>query len=175
MSEPGDATRTARTQADSIAGLVRHIVAKHHGFARREIGVIKQLFARCEARELAEPETLAAVRRFFEEMADDMLEHLRKEEERLFPVLLSDSPLDDPAKLRDVMAELDLEHEAAGEALIRLQMPLAEAMLPESDGGPLEELRRHLRLIDKDIKDHVNVERNVLFPQVRKAMEPDAG
>lgn len=151
----------------SVAEVIDHVLRKHHAFLRREIPRIRGMLKACMAQHPDEGEVLDALSSFFNGLAEDIMEHMEKEEVELFPLVLEGQDAQD---LEPVLQELDAEHELAGEKLTLSQFPVVRALLPTAAG---EQLHSALMAFEADLGAHIDLERDVLFPGIRGALKGD--
>jgi regulator of cell morphogenesis and NO signaling len=144
----------------TLSELIRHIVTKHHGYLRRNMPVIAAALA-----ESGQAELSAA----FDELRTELMDHVSKEESVLFPAidrferaLASGEPLPKPyfGSVRLPLQILEQEHEIADHALERIRQLTEDYTRP---AGPIADA---LCALDADLREHMRLENEVLFPRV---------
>jgi len=161
--DTGAADGAKASRSDGLfSPLIDEILTKHHRYIREEVPRINALLKKCAYGCGESKDALGAVTRFFGNLAEDIEAHLVKEEDRLFPALRAADEGRSDTDLAPLVRELAAEHDQAGDALARMQVSLAEALLPEGEQPEIEELHRRLREFEEDLKAHVRAE-DLLF------------
>ncbi|NUN48414.1 MAG: iron-sulfur cluster repair di-iron protein [Candidatus Brocadiae bacterium] len=153
-------------RAAPLDQLVDHIVGTHHVFLRE---ILPRASARVE--KIAKVHgtnhaELWVVRELFQKLHDEMLAHLKKEEEVIFPAvraIAARKPLPE-ASLKEMVDE----HEVVGSLLHRIR-DLTNGYAPPADAcatyrGALADLAA----IEQDTHRHVHKENNILLPRARE-------
>lgn len=153
--------------------LISFIVQHHHQYVREAIPQINELLDKvCEVHREDSP-FLLAVRENFHELADELLNHMPKEEEILFPAIEKMFARSGPAEsvvisnLEMPIAVMEDEHEGAGE-LIKSIRTLTNNYTPPVYACPTFRMTYiMLDQFDKDLMQHIHLENNILFPKVK--------
>jgi regulator of cell morphogenesis and NO signaling len=158
--------------------LIRYIVDRHHTFTRDEIarlGSLADKVRRVHGHKHAE---LARVQAVFEELADDLMPHMIKEERVLFPYIerLADGDKTRPpfGSIVGPLGVMNMEHETVGALLRELEMVTNLYTPPPEACGSWRALYAGLKELQADIHEHVHLENHVLFPR-GVAMEEELG
>jgi len=161
-------------QAESLTALATHIVNKHHNFTREELDSIEPLLAKvCSVYGERAPELLQIQSRVLE-LKGELLPHMKKEENVLFPYIAqmenaigSGQPVPVPMfgtvcnPVRMMMAE----HDTAGDLLRSIRL-LSNDFNPPADGCvSYQTLYRRLQELEQDLHQHIHLENNILFPR----------
>jgi regulator of cell morphogenesis and NO signaling len=93
-------------------------------------------------------------------------EHLSKEEEAVFPLILAKN-WEHPSLLE----ELEAEHEQAGDLLHKMIEVTNHFQLPEDGCTTYALTFRKLQALISDTYVHVHTENNVLFPKIKKEVQ----
>jgi regulator of cell morphogenesis and NO signaling len=180
-SEAGRPPAYSDWQADV---LVRHIVARHHGYVRTAMPVIA-----AHTRKLAEVHgpanpDLIDVADLFGRVCEDMDMHMLKEEHMLFPYIERLAATRRaglaifPAPFGDVgnpIRAMEVDHEAAAAAMARIR-ELTGGFAPPAHGCTTWRVAlQELEAFEQDLHLHVHLENNVLFPMARALAAPQAG
>jgi regulator of cell morphogenesis and NO signaling len=154
--------------------LIDFIVQHHHQYIRDSVPQIQAILDKvCNAHGDDSP-FLLTVRDDFNKLAEELLSHLQKEEEILFPVIKKifqaiASKLDLPigqSQLKSLLLVMEDEHEIAGQ-LIKSIRSLTGNYTPPPSACPSFKLAYiMLKQFDKDLIQHVHLENNVLFQKV---------
>jgi regulator of cell morphogenesis and NO signaling len=155
--------------------LVDFIVQHHHEYVRESIPKIKELLAKiAEVHGDTNPELLI-VREEFNELAEELLAHLPKEEQILFPAIKRidgqpiasvESEISPTALLMPIMV-MEEEHDRAG-TLIKSIRARTNHYTPPSYACPTYQLTlTMLQEFDNDLIQHIHLENNILFPRFK--------
>jgi regulator of cell morphogenesis and NO signaling len=160
-----------RMQFDTwdAALLVNFIVQHHHHYVRNSIPQIQQLVDKVCKVHGADSPILLAVRDNFNELADELLLHMEKEEKILFPAILNvtkskgslpEINLDTP------IAVMEHEHDSAGH-FVKTIRSLTGNYTPPPHACPTFKMTYiMLNQFDDDLMQHIHLENNILFPRV---------
>ena len=169
--EPGD-----HVSELPIDRLIDHILLTHHAYVRSSLPrIVGYLGKLVEVHGSRHPELLriAAV---FDELGNELLQHMRKEEHVLFPYIqeLADEgrPVACPfGTVQNPIRMMEREHEFAGGLLHQLRT-LTGGYTPPPDGCTTYRVSfEEMAEFDRDLHRHIHLENNVLFP---KAVELEA-
>jgi regulator of cell morphogenesis and NO signaling len=158
---------------ESLAALITYIVDKHHKFTREELARIEPLLAKvCAVHGERRPE-LFQIQAWFEELKRELLPHMMKEENVLFPyirhleqaVTLGLSIATPPfGTVQNPVHMMMAEHDAAGELLSRIRKLSGDFNLPPDACATYTVLYEALQELEKDLHQHIHLENNILFP-----------
>lgn len=159
----------ARDRAElPIPDLIEHIVDRFHAQHRADLPELIRLAKKVEAVHAERstcPHGLAAHLMVMEASLED---HMQKEEDELFPMLLQG-----PATyIGDPIEVLRAEHDQHGEALQRLAELATDFIPPRDACTTWRALYTGLRAFRVDIMEHIHLENNVLFEKVLVASRP---
>jgi regulator of cell morphogenesis and NO signaling len=157
-----------------LSALTRHIVTRHHAYAREARPLITSWLDKLATRHGDRHPELIEVRRTFLDLADELAHHMRKEENILFPYIdtlaaatgtgdrLPPSPFGTVVNPIRVMED---DHEAAGVLAARLRQ-LTDTFTPPPDGCTTFRLcYQELARYEADLHRHIHLENNILFPR----------
>ena len=163
-----------QVDADSmtLSKLCDHIEATHHAYLRKELPRLDKMtekVARVHGEK--EPE-LRELRAVFLEFQAELMPHMMKEEQILFPAIAEMSAgRTEPMALDDPIASMLREHDEAGAALARLR-ELSHGFQPPSDAcNTYRALFAGLRDLEEDLHRHIHLENAALFPWARGMAE----
>lgn len=138
--------------------LIDRIVNKHHSFLKKELPVMANLMAAVLAAHGRNHPELFDIHKLFGSLKTELESHLAKEELLLFPKLLSED-----AARRELIEELEAEHDAAGDALHQLT-DLTGHFTPPADACPSYTLLyEKFKAFAADMYLHVHAENSILF------------
>lgn len=157
--------------------LISHIVQTHHEYLKRELGPLGERVAKVERVYSARPEAVhrvAGLSAIFQELASEMLMHMRKEEMMLFPVIEAceqcvnaGQPLP-PLPFGSVanpIRMMESEHHTAGSALARMREITKNFEVPAYACVTYRAMISGLQELEEDLHLHVHLENNILFPR----------
>jgi len=165
--------------AMSLAQLADHIEQTHHAYLRAEFPRLDALTKKVAAAHGAKNPRLDGVRETFLALAEELSNHMMKEEEILFPMVRQLETGDEPpvfhcGTLASPMRQMELEHEQAGSALQRLRELTDGFVAPAWACNTYRALLDALAHFERDLHQHIHKENNVLFPRAL-AMERRTG
>jgi regulator of cell morphogenesis and NO signaling len=153
--------------------LIRHIIQTHHAYIRSELPRLLPLAERAAAKHGPVRPELRQIERQLNQLAEELLSHLNKEEKILFPYIeaLEQSRNDGtnaPKACFDTVGSpiqaMVHEHEAAG-ALLDNMRAATQNFTPWAEACPtLAGLYHGLDAFERDLHRHVHLENNRLFP-----------
>ncbi len=155
--------------------LADFIVQHHHQYVREAIPKIRELLDKvCRVHVDTNPELLA-VRTDFEALALELLGHLPKEEQILFPAIkrIEGEPI---ASVEDAIAPdalampihvMEAEHERAGELIKSIRSRTNHYTAPSYACPTFQLTYVMLQEFDNDLLQHIHLENNILFPRFK--------
>ena len=165
---------TAETAPDDPAELVAHIIDRHHAYVRRAIPVVTDHLAKVVAVHGGRHPELAAVAAHFDIVTHELMLHMMKEEQVLFPYIcaLADaeqSGTPPPSAMfgtvQNPIRMMEIEHEHAGKELAAIRELSSGFTPPEDACTTFRVVYDELRTFEQDLHRHVHLENNVLFPR----------
>jgi len=167
-------------QTEPLADLVAHIKSTHHKYTREEIARLGPLFDKvCSVHGKNHPEVLT-VRTTFQGLAQELTNHMMKEEMVLFPyivrmeeaVIQKEPVLPPPfGSVSNPISMMEHEHESAGGALRAMRAATQGYAPPPDVCVSYQTLYQALAGFEADLHQHIHLENNILFPRAI-AMEP---
>jgi regulator of cell morphogenesis and NO signaling len=150
-----------------LTKLTEHIILQHHDFLRKELPVLRD-FVNKVARVHGEghPE-LKELQVLYHQLSAELLEHLNKEEQQLFPAIRKAEEEGSASALLaalQILDTLEAEHDEAGDLLSRMRETTKGYMLPEEACMTYTITFRKLEELESDMFTHVHLENNLLFP-----------
>jgi len=154
--------------------LIGHIVSTHHEFLKLELPRIGQRLAKVVEVHGAKDPALGELQPVYDGMRRELELHMHKEELMLFPAIgryeaaaESGKPLP-PALFGSVansIAAMEKEHDSAGVELRRIRDLTRDFEPPEYACTTYRSLLDGLRALESDLRTHVHLENNILFPR----------
>jgi regulator of cell morphogenesis and NO signaling len=169
---PGPASSDDDVRRWPIPRLIEHVVSVHHTSVRSALPVIARHLARLTSTDGASHPEILRVNAYFSLLATDLSQHLLKEEHVLFPyirdltgsrdtVLIPRSPF---GTVENPIRMLEREHAEAGDTM-RIIRELTQDYATPPDGSPTYGIAMaELQQFEHDLRRHVHLENNVLFP-----------
>jgi regulator of cell morphogenesis and NO signaling len=164
-------------RSESLASLISHIVDKHHAFTRDELDRIQPLLAKvCSVYSESRPE-LGEIQALFAALKGDLLLHMKKEENILFPyitemeaAIASGEVVPAPmfGTVRNPVRMMMVEHDAAGYLLRKIRRLSDDFNAPPDACISYKTLYGALQALEEDVHQHVHLENNILFPGAEK-------
>lgn len=152
--------------AASLTELADHIEQTHHAYLKTELPRLAERLAKVASVHGAGHPEMIEVSDIFHRFADDLAEHMIKEEAVLFPALrtLEKSDTSVPTGLAAPIARMMLDHDDAGSALARMRA-LTNGYTPPADACTTFRVAlASLAQLEADMHQHVHKENNILFP-----------
>ena len=158
--------------ADDPIALIGHIVNRHHAYVRESLPIIQQHLAKVVAAHGARHAELALIQLQFSGIADELLQHLIKEEQVLFPYIESlaravqggPHPPDIFGTVQNPIRMMEIEHQEAGDGMAAIGELSGQYEVPEDACATYRLLFEELDAFERDLHTHVHLENNVLFP-----------
>jgi regulator of cell morphogenesis and NO signaling len=160
--------------AQPLADLVAHIIAKHHKYTREEIARLGPLFDKVCSVHGKNHSELLQMRDVFQGLAQELSSHMMKEEMILFPyiarmeeALVEKAPVVPPpfGTVQNPVAMMMHEHDSAGRALRTMRQASAGYAAPEDACVSYRTLYKALEDFEADLHQHIHLENNILFPR----------
>lgn len=103
-------------------------------------------------------------------LRDELLDHTKDEDDNVFPLVIeyTNNPTDDlKTKLTPHIAELETEHDGAGNILKRMREMTSDFTPPKDACGTFRVVYQRLAMLERDTFQHVHLENNVLFERIK--------
>jgi regulator of cell morphogenesis and NO signaling len=158
-----------------LSELVAHIVETHHAYVKTALPRLRLLIPRVvDAHADRHSESLCQVRDHFDLLDNEISAHLMKEEKVLFPFILAleqhkrEGTLEPHApfgSIQNPIQQMEHEHETAGRELAILRQVTNGYALPDDACSSFEALYDELKSFEADLREHIHLENNILFPR----------
>lgn len=157
-----------------LTELARYIVEKHHSFTRNEIKRLSPLLSTVVSVHGESHPELSNVQSLFRGMSQELIEHMGKEEEMLFPYIeelegaikskraVPNSPF---GTVENPVRMMMMEHESTGQVLRKVRETTKGYVPPPDACTSYQVLLTALEAFEKDIHVHIHLENNILFPR----------
>lgn len=155
--------------AMSLGALADHIESTHHAYVKDELPQLVEKAERVAMKHAWRDERLVAVAATTRELAEEMFNHMAKEERILFPLVRelerNGAHSGHCGSIANPIRQMEHEHDHAGGAIARLR-ELTDGFTPKADDcNTHRALLAGLARFESDLHDHVHKENNVLFPR----------
>lgn len=157
-----------------LSQLTGHIVQKHHEYTRRESPRLTALAAKVRLRHGHLHPELHQLCELIEAMGSEMLTHMLKEEQVLFPRLFAmeqaaqHGTVLQPAffgALINPIRHMMGDHDDTAELLRSIRALTKNYTLPDDACASHQALYQGLTDLEKDLHRHLHLENNILFPR----------
>jgi regulator of cell morphogenesis and NO signaling len=154
--------------------LTRHVVVHHHRYVRETVPSLTGWLDKLVTRHGSRHPELEQVRQTFRELCEDLIAHMVKEENVLFPFIddlarASRSGVRPPrgpfGTILNPIRVMESDHALAGELLVQLRALTGDYQPPDDACGTYRLCYRELEAFERDLHRHVHLENNVLFPR----------
>ena len=158
----------------ALEKLVQYIVRRHHRLVRQELPRLAALAHKLATKHGEHAPELIAIDRLMDDLHGELIAHLEKEENVLFPYVVH---LDQHLGLARPTASggfwrvsqpvrmMMNEHESALSILAELRSLTNEFTAPEWACATHVSFHTGLRAFERDLKQHIHLEDDVLFPR----------
>ena len=153
---------------------------KHHGYVRESLPLIQKHLAKVAAAHGSRHPELEFIESRFSTVADELLLHLVKEEQVLFPYieLLAAAvhrngphPPDMFGTVQNPVRMMEIEHQEACDGMVAIR-ELSRNYAPPADACSTYRLvLEELDAFEQDLHRHIELENSVLFPQALELEE----
>jgi regulator of cell morphogenesis and NO signaling len=166
-------------QNETLKALKDYIVETHHLFTREIMETIRQLSDKVALRHGPNHPEVMQVQKIVHHMCDDLIPHMLKEEQVLFPYIEQmetavacggEPPTPFFGTVRNPVRMMTAEHDAVGDLLRQVRSTTSDYSLPEDACLSFRALYERLIDVEQDLHQHIHLENNVLFPRAA-AME----
>ncbi|MGH9392612.1 MAG: iron-sulfur cluster repair di-iron protein [Terriglobales bacterium] len=173
FSQALPAATDAHWRTEPLQALMKYIVEQHHAYVRRELPSLERWLEKTIAAHGQRRPELLTLRHSFEAMSSELSQHMAKEELILFPAisrLASPDAGTRPAAqcfqtLAQPVAMMLAEHEHSGRDLAEMRSATGDYVPPPDACATFRALYHGLEAFERDLRQHVHLENNILFPR----------
>lgn len=154
---------------ETLENLINHVVDTHHQYLRDDLPRLFHLTQKVASRHGERDAHLYKVLEVYVSMANELLAHIEKEEQVLFPMIIEMEKTGDisPQIIMPILA-MEAEHEQAGAALEELDRLTENYAIKPNMCASYQALYVGLKQLEEDLKLHIHKENNILFPRVQQ-------
>jgi regulator of cell morphogenesis and NO signaling len=169
--------------SDSLREISSQVVDTYHRYTREELDTLTPITAKVLGVHGERRPELAEVVVLIKDLTADLLPHMLKEEQVLFPFVEqleraaeNGSPAPTPffGTVKNPIRMMMLEHDRVGDLLSRLRLVTENYTPPSSACFSYRELYRRLTEFELRTHEHIHIENNLYFPRA-VALEERAG
>lgn len=158
-AEPGG-TAAAGDAPTETAALIAHILERYHAVHRREMAELIPLARKVEAMHAAHRSVPRGLGDLLTRIGYEMEAHMQKEEQGLFPTILAGGGA--MAMAIEIMRD---DHDDHGVRLEEVAALTGGLTVPDDAGEAWSALYAGLRGFVADLREHIRLENDVLFPR----------
>ena len=154
--------------------LIDHIIARHHIYTRNEMARLTALLIKVVSVHGENHPELRQVNTFFERLCADLTPHMFKEEQILFPCIVElehaavhkwGAPFAPFGKIQYPVGMMTKEHDIAGQLLREIRQATSDYLVPPEVCISYRTLYEALEAFEQDLRQHIHLENNILFPR----------
>jgi len=166
-----------RTKFWSISFTIDYIINNHHTYVAEVMPEIESLIDNLTQAHSATHPQLPMIRERFAEFRTELLEHMRDEEEIVFPSFkamesaLNNKSAINPEEFSDSISWMEEDHLLTGTSLKSLRNFCNNYVAPEESSPGFKILFKELKNFEMDMHFHIYLENKVLFEKVTNALE----
>jgi regulator of cell morphogenesis and NO signaling len=167
-------TFETRETTATLRELIDHIVTTHHAYLRSELPFLEERIAKMCANHGHDRPELFEIQQILQDLRDDLMSHLMKEEQVLFPYVAglekaraaaAPAPQACFASVRFPIRMMRMEHDGAQDLLMKLRGVSGNYTAPDFVCGNGREFYTRLEGLERDLKEHIRLENDTLFPR----------
>lgn len=144
-----------------VPEVIDHILQRYHAVHREQLPELIRMARRVEAVHRESPDVPTGLADHLEAMEQELLDHMDKEENILFPLLRAGGR----GMAHNPIAAMRHEHTSHGEQLERLMALAHDTKPPAGACNTWRALYAGIAQLSDDLINHIHLENNLLFPQ----------
>ncbi|MDR7149923.1 regulator of cell morphogenesis and NO signaling [Hydrogenophaga palleronii] len=144
-----------------VPEVIDHILQRYHAVHREQLPELIRMARRVEAVHRDSPDVPAGLADHLEAMEHELLDHMDKEENILFPLLRAGGR----GMAQRPIGVMRHEHTSHGEQLERLMALAHDTKPPAGACNTWRALYAGIAQLSDDLINHIHLENNLLFPQ----------
>ncbi|WP_420491918.1 iron-sulfur cluster repair di-iron protein [Neobacillus niacini] len=154
------------TKSDSST-IIDHVINHYHRTSEEELSLLSPYVTKVSRVHGDNHPELLKVYELFYEFKKELIEHMTKEEEIVFPLIkqLTDGTVENREAAINMIVELEKEHDHAGEILRQIRAVTSDYTLPLDACGTYRLVYKRLEDLEGLTFMHVHLENNILFPR----------
>jgi regulator of cell morphogenesis and NO signaling len=166
-----------RIHALPLDQLIDHIIEVHHSYVLETIPVLQRYLKKIADVHGENHPELAVVDDYFNQAAENLLNHMQKEEQILFPAIKemvkAKAGKEEYAgshcgTVQSPIYVMKQEHEAEGDRFEKMSVITNNYTIPADACNTYSYALQKLQEFEKDLHRHIHLENNILFPEAIK-------
>jgi len=157
--------------AASVPELIDHILERYHAVHREQLPELIRMARRVEAVHRDHPDVPTGLAALLEQAEQELLDHMAKEEQILFPILKAGGS----AMVVYPITMMRMEHTSHGAMLEHLMALTHDSRPPAGACNTWRALYAGIGQLHDDLINHIHLENNVLFPRFEPRPANEAG
>lgn len=150
------------------AFLVDFIIQNHHAFVKEAVPQLQELLDKVCSVHGEDHIELPEIRDDFNDLANELLTHMNKEEKLLFPAIKNRAQRDvSYVSLDWPISVMEEEHQVAGDLMKSIRQLTKQYTIPRDACPTLQLTYKKLEEFDHDLMQHIHLENNVLFERLK--------
>lgn len=159
---------------ESLASLAGHIVDTHHAYVSREVPRLNELAGTVVSRHGDTREELPVIQSKLAELGEELIAHQGKEEVVLFPYIgklerfaagSGTMPRNCFGSVTHPIEMMTRDHDLAGNLMAEIRMLSQDYTPPDGACPTFRAFYEGLREFEQDLRQHIHLENNILFPR----------
>lgn len=186
LAELNQASSSKKTQMPftemTAEQLISYILIHHHFYVKNSIPTILNHIEKVNSKHGEKYPHMEKVLALFNAVADELLQHMQKEEGILFPriklIFGTDGNTMAARKMNGYIdgpiSMMEIEHEKAGDLLFEIRELTQQYLAPDTACTTHRICLDELKAFELDLHQHVHLENNILFPMAKQKMLVEA-
>jgi regulator of cell morphogenesis and NO signaling len=172
-----DAPKAYNYNSWKLDFLIDHILNIHHAYVEESIPLILQYSNRVAEVHGHHYTEVLKINTLFNEAANELASHMKKEENILFPYIksllqieLTKESLNSPSfgSINNPITMMEMEHEAVGDIFKEIARLTNNYTPPEDACNTFRALYAKLDEFEQDLHQHIHLENNILHPKAKQ-------
>ena len=160
----------------NVEALISYIILHHHFYVKQSLPIILSHIEKVSFKHGSSYPYMIEVLNIFEQVNEEMLSHMQKEEMILFPrIRAMESALTFSAnssmnkmEIEQPIKIMEAEHEFVGEALSKIRNLTNNYTILDEMCTTFKITIAELKEFEEKLHEHVHLENNILFPKAKK-------
>lgn len=148
-----------------LADVIAHVLERFHAAHREELPHLIAMARKVESVHKDKDSCPRGLADHLEHVAGELEDHMLKEEEVLFPLIIQGRG----PQAAMPMQMMELEHVEHGQNLARLRQLGHDYQPPADACTTWRALYLELAQLERDVMEHIHIENNILFPRAQRA------
>lgn len=154
----------------SLSSLIDHIQSTYHDYLKEELPQLVKLVKKVATVHGDKHPELLKILDTFIVLKEELEAHMKKEDDIVFPAIKElDKGNINKVQLKQLMIELEQEHDEAGAALHKIREQTNQFIPPENACNSYCAMFSRLAELESAMHKHVHLENSILFPKAIRA------